>query len=155
MTNQVHIKIQMSSRETWDPCAVQYWGKLPGPYSLLLSSWPVCTWHKIIEFDSTLALPWERRSASEQQFNGLQAECVHQHHPYYANPSLGQYWTTSCSIALYGLVTMALASILLATKFCHCTSLVVSVEGYHQTWQPLQESLTACCSVMTKCMPVI
>jgi hypothetical protein len=37
--------------------------------------------------------------------------------------------------------------------FCHCTSLVVSVEGHHQTCQPL-ESLTARCIVMTKCMPV-
>ncbi len=41
-----------------------------------------------------------------------------------------------------------------AARFCHCTSLVVDVEGHHQTCLPLQESLTACCMVMTTCMPV-
>jgi hypothetical protein len=44
-----------------------------------------------------------------------QAVCVHYHHPYYANPLLGQYWMTSCSIAPFDLVTMALDS----TLFCH------------------------------------
>ena len=41
-------------------CSVQYWGELPGPHSLSLSSCPTCTWHKIIESDSTL---WHWRSA--------------------------------------------------------------------------------------------
>ncbi len=45
-----------------------------------------------------------------------QAVCVHLRHPYYANPLLGLYWTTSCSIAPYGLATMALASILFCRK---------------------------------------
>ncbi len=61
---------------------------------------------------------------------------------------------TSCSIAPFGLLTMALAGILFCRKICHCTRFVVSVEGHHQTCIPLQESLTARCIVMTKCMPV-
>jgi hypothetical protein len=55
-TNQARIKIQVSSQETLDPCSVQYWGKFLGPHSLSLSSWPVCTWHKIIK----LILLWRR-----------------------------------------------------------------------------------------------
>ncbi len=41
-----------------------------------------------------------------------------------------------------------------AARLCHCTSLVVSVEGHRQTCLPLQESLTAHYVVMTICMPV-
>ncbi len=41
-----------------------------------------------------------------------------------------------------------------AARFCHCTNLLVSVEGHHQTCLPLQESLTARCMVVTKSMPV-
>ncbi len=85
-----------------------------------------------------------------------QAVCVHQHHPYnyYANSLLGQYWRMSCSITPFGLVTMALASILFCRKIMPLQSLVVSVERHHQTCLPLQESLAARCVFMTICMPV-
>ena len=78
--------------------------------------WPTCTWHKINEFDSTLALPWGRRFASEHQFYGVQAVCIHHHHPYYAKPVPCQYRLTLSSIAPFGLVTMALVIILFCCK---------------------------------------
>ena len=79
-------------------------------------SWPTCTWHKINEFDSTLALPWGRRFALEHQFYGVQAVCVHHHHPYYAKPVPCQYRSTLSSIAPFGLVTMARVIILFCCK---------------------------------------
>jgi hypothetical protein len=63
-----------------------------------------------------MGLPQQRRSALEYQFNGVQAVHIHQNHPYYANPVLGQYQMMSCSIAPFGLVTIALASILFCCK---------------------------------------
>ncbi len=106
------------------------------------------------QVDSTLALPWERRSASEQQFHGV-GLCVYTS----ITPitqilylvSIGQrhvplhlmvWWPWLVPVSCF------------ATRFCHCTSLVVSVEGHHQTCLPLQESLTARCVVVTKSMPV-
>ena len=46
-------KSSLSSQEIVT-CSVKYCGELPGPHSLSLPSWPTCTWHKIIESDSTL-----------------------------------------------------------------------------------------------------
>ncbi len=52
-------------------CSVQYWGKLLGLHSLSLSSWPYAPLTQDRWVDSTLVLPWERRSALEQQFHGV------------------------------------------------------------------------------------
>jgi hypothetical protein len=115
-TNQARIKIQVSSQETLDLCSVQYWGELLGPHSLSLSSWPCAPDTRSLSwFNSGFAMGEEVCFGTAISWG--QAVCVHLHlhHPYYANSLLGQYWTKSCSIAPYGLVTMALASIL----FCH------------------------------------
>ncbi len=104
--------------------------------------------------DSTLALRWERRSALEQQFHGVRL-CAYT-------------YITSITQILY-LVSIGQRHVPLhlmvwqpwllpvsyfAAKFCHSTSLVVSVEGHHQTCIPLQESLTAHWVVVTKSIPV-
>ena len=52
-SSSVLYKSSLSSQEIVT-CSVKYWGELPGPHSLSLSSWPTWTWHKIIESDSTL-----------------------------------------------------------------------------------------------------
>jgi hypothetical protein len=69
-------QVKRASRFKWAHkklCDLFYtnWGKLLGPHSLPVSSWPAGTWHKIMEVDSTLVLPWERRSASKQQVYGV------------------------------------------------------------------------------------
>ena len=78
-------------------------------------SWPTCTWHKIIE----LILLWRclGRGGLLWNTNSWGASCLrNQHHPCYANPVLGQYWTMSCSQAYFGEVTMALVIILFCRK---------------------------------------
>ncbi len=108
----------------------------------------------MIEFDSTLALPWERRSALEPQFYGYRL-CA------YTNItstmqilyviSIGQrhvplhlmvWWPRLLPVSCF------------AARLCHCTSIVISVEGHRQTCLPLQESLIAHCVAMTICIPV-
>ena len=55
-------------------CSVQHWGEMPGPhFSLFMAYMHLTQDHRV---DSTLALPWERRSALEQQISGVQAVCV-------------------------------------------------------------------------------
>ncbi len=85
-TSQARIKIQVSSQETLDfTCTILRQVAWPALCIIMAA----CSWHKMIEFDSTLVLPWERRSALELPFNGVQAVCVRQHYPYYANPLRG------------------------------------------------------------------
>ncbi len=125
------------------------WGKLPGPHFLPVSSWPAGAWHKIIEFDSTLALLWERRSALEQQVYGVKL-CAYT----ITTPTTQILYLVSIGrrhVPLHLLVCWPwlLTVSCFAARFCFCKSLVVSVEGHHQTCLPLQESLTTRCIVMT------
>jgi hypothetical protein len=104
--------------------------------------------------DSTLALPWERRSALEQQFHGVRL-CAYT----YITPITQILYLVSirqCHVPLHLMVwwPWPVPVSCFAARFCHCTSLVVSVEGDHQTCLPLQESSTTRCVVMTKSMPV-
>ncbi len=104
--------------------------------------------------DSTLALPWKRRSASEQQFHGVRL-CTYT----YITPIMQILYLVSIGPHHVPLHLMVWRPWLLpvswfATRFCHYTSLVISVEGHHQTCLPLQKSLTAHCVVVAKSMPV-
>ncbi len=119
------------------------------PHSLPVSSWPAGTWYKIMEFDSTLALPWERRSALEQQVYGVKL-CAYT----IITPTMQILYLFSIGrrhVPLQVWWPWLLTVSCFAARFW---SLVVSVEGHHQTCLPLQESLTAHCVAMTKCMPV-
>ncbi len=104
--------------------------------------------------DSTLLLPWERRSASEEQFHGVRL-CVYT----YITPITQILYLVSIGqrhVLLHLMVwwPWLLPVSCFAARFCYCMSLVISVEGHHQTCLPLQESLTAHCVVVTKSMPV-
>ena len=65
---------RLSSQEILKICFVQHCGEMPG----LLSSFFMAYMHLTQDHwvDSTLALPWERRSALEHQFYGVQPVCV-------------------------------------------------------------------------------
>ncbi len=142
----------MSSQETLDLCSAQYWGELPGPHSL--SSWPHAPdarWFSLILLWHCLGRGCLLQN-SELMGYRLYA---------YTNiiPTMQTLYLISIGqghVSLHLLVwwPRLLPVSCFATRLCHCTSLVVSVEGQHQTCLPLQESLTAHCIVMTICMPV-
>ncbi len=88
--------------------------------------------------DSTLALPWERRSASEQHFHGVRL-CAYT----YITPFMQILYLVSIGqhhVPLHLMVwwPWLLPLSCFAARFCHSTSLVVSVEGHHQTCLPLK-----------------
>jgi hypothetical protein len=88
---------------------------MPGPHSSLFMAYMHLTQdHRV---DSTLALPWERRSALEQQISGVQAVCVAP----ISSPLLRKSctWSVSDDVmfqAYFGEVTMALVIILFCRK---------------------------------------
>ncbi len=110
-----------------------------------------CSWHKMIEFDSTLALPRERRSASEPQFYGYRL-CAYTN----ITPTMQILYVVSIGwrhVPFHLLVwwPWLLPVSCFAARLCHCTSLVVNVEGHRQTCLPPKKSLTSHCIIMTIC----
>ncbi len=97
--------------------------------------------------DSTLALPWERRSASEQEFHGVRL-CAYT----YITPIAQIFYLVSIGQRHVPLQLMVWWPWLLpvscfAARFCHCTSVVVSVRdttkpAYHS--RILDRTLRGC-----------
>jgi len=158
LTHRYHKTIQaryinQESSQEIRTRSVQHGGEMPGPHSSLFMAYMHLTQdHRV---DSTLALPWERRSALKHQFLG----CKLWRSTDIVTPSTQIPYLVSIGWrhvpSYFGEVTMALVySPCFVARFCHYMSLVFCVEGHHQTCLPLQESLTAkfCCP--TKCEPV-
>ena len=103
-TIQAHYINQVSFQEI-KTHSVQHWGKMPGPHSSLFMAYMHLTQDHWV--DSTLALPWEWRSALEMR---------NHHHPYYAKPVPCQHRLKFSSIAPSGLMTMTLVIILFCCK---------------------------------------
>jgi hypothetical protein len=108
--------------------SVQLWGEMPGPHSSLFMAYMHQTQDHWV--DSTLALPWERRSALEHKNFGVQAVRVV---PIWS-PLLRKSCTWSVSDdamfqAYFGEVTMALISILFAARCCQLHELGILCWG--------------------------
>ncbi len=132
-------------------CAIFRWVAWPALFIFIIIAHMHLTQNHWV--DSTLALPWERRSASEQQLHGV-GLCVYT----YITPITQILYLVSIGqrhVPLHFMVwwSWLLPVFCFAARFCNCMSLVVSVEGHHQTYLPLQESLTARCVVVTKSKP--
>ena len=131
--------------------SVQYLGKLPGPHSLSLSSWPTCTWHQIIEFYSTL---WCCLGREGLLWNNNFMGCKLCAYTNMVTPTMQILHLVSIrrchvpSIFWFG-DHGSCQYLVLPQGYANYTSLVYCVEGHPQTCLPLQESLTVHCVVMT------
>ncbi len=126
---------------------------MPGPHSSLFMAYMHLTQDHWV--DSTLALPWEKRSALEHQFYGVQAVCVHHHHPYYAKPVPCQYQSLLSTIGPFGLVTMALVIILFCRKVLPLHKLGIMCWGtppYLPTTPWILDSKLCCYDQMRACL---
>ena len=68
------VLINQLSSQKIKTCIVQHWGEMPGPHSSFFMAYINLTQDHWV--DSTLALPWERRSALEHLFYGVQPLCL-------------------------------------------------------------------------------